>query len=35
MLVLGKENDVFDVTFFKLKIRLATYFQIVYENEKQ
>ena len=34
MFVLEKENDVFDVIFFKLKIRLVIYFQIVYENEK-
>ena len=34
MFVLEKKNDVFDVRFFKLKIRLVVYFQIVYENEK-
>ena len=35
MFVLKKENDVFDAAFFKLKMQLVAYFQIVDENEKQ
>lgn len=34
MFVVQKENDVFDVTFFKLKIYLPAHFQILYENKK-